>query len=218
MTLVLAATKNRSNVDLVNHSTDWGVTVSEVRGKRSLGMRCLAIAGYMTLFAGSIFAIPILAGLTFFSATEGLLAEIGTVALIVVLAVFFNAQSRKGPKNSLQIDYAAEEVRLGSVNAYGAFVRHRVCPFRQIAAVSIDTSVADAPSLCLTMNSETATIRFTNTNPAQLAEIASRISAASEVAKAAPVRSRIQSSLNGFQASVREVSHRVRSRVTSSFA
>lgn len=218
MSMALAATKTEAKSDLVNHSTDWGIAVSEAKGKRSLAMTSLAIAGYAILFSGSMLAIPIMAGLILFPASEGIIREIGIVGLFVVLAIYFNAQSRKGPKNSLQIDYAAEEVRLGSVNAHGAFVRHRVCPFRQIDEVSIDTRDEDSPALCLTLNGEIATIHFTRTDPVKLADIAAQISAASEAAKAAPVRSRIQSTFNGFEANIREVGHRVRSRVTSRFA
>lgn len=218
MAIALAARKPDRNGSLINHATDWGISVSEIAPQRTRTAICLAVTGYSILFIGSMLAIPIMAGLTFFPAPTGILREIGIVGICVLLALFFNAQSRKGPKNALQIDYAAEEVRLGSVNTAGAFVRHRVCPFRQIDAVTIDGEGSDNPALCLRINGETATIRFAQGDSRALADIASQITAATQAAQAAPIRSRIQSTINGFEASFREVGHRVRSRVTSRFA
>ena len=104
------------------------------------------------------------------------------------------------------------------VLAAGAFVRQRVCPFRSIDSVTVDESEPDAPALNLVMSGETATIRFRETKAQQLSEFAAQINAAAEAAKTAPVRSRIQSRINGFEANIREVGNRVRSRVRSSFA
>jgi hypothetical protein len=130
----------------------------------------------------------------------------------------FNAQSRKGPKNALQIDYDACEVRLGSMTSAGAFVRHKVCPLRSIESVSVDTSTPEAPALTFKMFSETATIRFTKTDAGSLATLAARIQSAADEARAAPMRSRIVSRINGLEAGVREIGTRVRSRINSSFA
>ena len=204
--------------DLINQTTDWGVSVSEAVVQKTLKMRGLALAGYSTFLLASLLVIPILAGIVVFSATNGVLGEVGIIVAVIALAVFLNKLSRKGPKNALQIDYAAGEVRLGSINSAGAFVRQRVCPFRSIDSVTVDESEPDAPALNLVMSGETATIRFRETKAQQLSEFAAQVNAAAEAAKTAPVRSRIQSRINGFEANIREVGNRVRSRVRSSFA
>lgn len=204
--------------DLINQTTDWGVSVSEAVVQKILKMRGLALAGYSTFLLASLLVIPILAGIVVFSATNGVLGEVGIIVAVIALAVFLNKLSRNGPKNALQIDYAAGEVRLGSINSAGAFVRQRVCPFRSIDSVTVDESEPDAPALNLVMSGETATIRFRETKAQQLSEFAAQINAAAEAAKTAPVRSRIQSRINGFEANIREVGNRVRSRVRSSFA
>jgi hypothetical protein len=115
----------------------------------------------------------------------------------------------------LQIDYAAGEVRLGSMNANGAFARHRVCPFSEIDTVSVDLASNGMGTLTLVMNGETATVTLSNAEEDTLNDIVSKINAAKESARAAPVRSRIQSAFLGFEAGFREVGQRVRSRVVS---
>ena len=131
------------------------------------------------------------------------------------MALFFQSQSRKGPRNALQIDYSASEVRLGSQNSDGTFIRHRVCGFRHIQKVSVDSQTPGAPALCLHMKGEDVRITFKDADPRSLDLVAAKVSAASESAKKMPIRSRVQSVLLGIDASYREVGQRVKSRVIS---
>lgn len=218
MASISASVDRGRTSDLINQTSDWGLSVSESVARKTPAMRALAILGYAAFALASLFVIPILVGTTLFTASRAVLADIGIVGGIVALAMVFNAQSRKGPKNALQIDYDASEVRLGSINTAGAFVRHKVCPLRSIDSVSVDTSAPDAPALTFVMFSETATIRFSNTDADSLAALAARIQTAADEARAAPIRSRIVSRINGLEAGAREIGQRVRSRVTSSFA
>ena len=218
MAVISARQPSRKTAELINRTSDWGVSVSEAAGRKTTAGKVLAAAGFFACAAASLLVIPILAGTLLFTASRGVLIDIGIVGAFVATAIFFNALSRRGPKNALQIDYDASEVRLGSMTSAGAFVRHKVCPLRSIESVSVDTSDAEAPALTLRMFGETATIRFANTAEDNLAELAARIQTAADEARAAPIRSRIVSKINGLEAGVREIGQRVRSRVTSSFA
>lgn len=218
MAAISIRSKSRRNTELINHSTEWGCSVSEAIGQKTIAMKALALAGYSVFALASVLVIPILAGITFFTVSSGVYAELGIIAVTVMLAIAIDKMSKRGPKNALQIDYAAGEVRLGSLNSAGAFVRHRVCPLRAIEDVSIDLSDPSRPALSLKMDGETATIRFSGTTPEGLETFAAKIQFASDEAKKAPMRTRIQSRINGFEAGMREVGQRVRSRVTSSFA
>ena len=204
--------------DLVNHTTEWGVAVSEANPEKTLGRKSLALVGYSGLAVASLLAIPILAGLTFFGLSQGILMEVGIVFAIVVVAKFLEIQSRKGPKNALQIDYDASEVRLGSIGPAGAFVRQKVCPLRSIDSARVETGGTAGPALVLEMPGETATLRFASADAGSLADLAARIEAAADAARAAPIGARIASRINGFEAGMREIGTRVRSRVQSRFA
>ena len=201
--------------DLLNHSTDWGVAVSEPSAQKTTLSRTLFVASIAIFFIASMVAIPVMVGLLLFPAASGLGKEALIVLGCIGIAVFFQAQSKKGPRNSLQIDYAASEIRLGSEGADGSFVRHRVCKFRQIDKVSVDSRDPEYPAICLHMNDEVLTVRFKNANPRSLDLLAAKISAAKESARKAPIRSRIQSAFLGIDASYREVGQRVKSRVIS---
>lgn len=218
MAFVSSRQHSRKTSELIHNTSDWGVSVSEAAGRKTPARMALAVAGFITFVVASLLLIPILAGTLLFTASRGVMADIGIVGGFVAIALFFNVMSRKGPKNALQIDYQAREVRLGSINSAGAFVRHKVCPLRSIDSVSVDNADPEAPALTLAMFSETATIRFANTDADTLARLAARIQTAADEARAAPMRTRIVSRINGFEAGVREIGERVRSRVTSSFA
>lgn len=218
MVLVATSTHGPRVADLINQTTEWGLSVSEAAAKRTLKMQGMALAGYLGFVLASLLVIPILAGVLFFTVSNGFFLEIGVILAIAAFAKYLDVQSRKGPKNALQIDYSASQVRLGSINTAGAFVRHKVCPLSAISTVSIDTSDPDAPALVLEMFAETAKIRFTNTSADALAELAASIQTAADEARAAPIHSRIVSRINGLEAGVREISRRVVSRVNSSFA
>ena len=184
----------------------------------TLARKCLLVTGYVAFAAASFWVIPVLVGTALFSASPAVWMDLGIVAACVTLAYGFNKLSRRGPKNALQIDFAAEEVRLGSINTAGAFVRHTVCGFRSIDGVVIDVADTDAPGIRLKMGGKEAALSFAGASADQTADLAGKISNAVQAAKAAPVRSRIRSHMHGFEEGLREVGIRVRSRVRSSFA
>lgn len=212
------AGQGRGTPRVVNHRTDWGVTVSGAAARNSLATAAMWLLSFSLLTAASLFMLPILAWIYFSGLLEGTLPGAAAVACCLLLALFMGRQARNGPRNALQIDYSAGEVRLGTRRADGAFARQRVCGFRQIARVYIDRSVPSAPSLCLELPGEIATIPFFRGDGAELEETAAMISAAVESARRAPVRSRVQSRILGVEASLREVGQRVRSRVHTRFA
>ena len=203
---------------LLSQTTEWGLSVSEATSQMTFARKCLLVIGYVAFVAASIWVIPVLVGTAFFSASPAVWMDVGIVAACVTLAYGFNTLSRRGPKNALQIDFAAEEVRLGSINSAGAFVRHTVCGFRSIDDVIVDTADKDAPGIRLKMGGKDAALSFAGASADQTADLAGKISNAVQAAKAAPMRSRIRSQMHGFEAGIGEVGSRVRSRVRSSFA
>lgn len=201
--------------DLINSETEWGVSVREAKAQTGpLGI-LMKVSAYTGYFLAAMVATPILIGLAFFPTANGLEKEALVVLAIIGLAAFFQAQSKKGPRNALQIDHSASEVRLGSVKPDGTFIRHRVCGFRHIEKVSVDSSDKENPALCLHLKGENVTILFKDADPHSLDLVAAKIAAASESAKKAPLRSRVQSMILGIDASYREVGSRVISRVVS---
>ncbi|MDD9921470.1 MAG: hypothetical protein OXQ92_04185, partial [Boseongicola sp.] len=172
-------------------------------------------AGLLFLAFGSIALIPILVRAFMFSGSSGMAFDLAIVLACCALAVFFNHQSKKGPRNALQIDYAAREVRLGSETANGAFVRHKVCPFGQIESAKVAKLKSGDLELHLDLGSEIARIPFFNADVAELKDIVAKINAAKESDQMAPVRSRVRSTIMGMGASYREVSRRVVSRMHS---
>ena len=218
MSSIVLSHADNGESPLLSQATDWGLSVSEMKSQMTFARRCLLVIGYAALAAASFWIIPVLIGMAFFSASPAVWMDIGIVAACVTLAYGFNTLSRRGPKNALQIDFTAEEVRLGSINTAGAFVRHTVCGFRSIDDVIVDTAHKDAPGIRLKMGGKDAALNFAGASPDQTADLAGKISNAVEAAKAAPVSSRIRSQIHGFEAGIREVSARVRSRVRSSFA
>lgn len=206
--------RNRS-VDLINQETEWGIDVSEAIGKTSPAGKATIVAGYFLLVVGVMIAMPVVAGYLLFPLSSGVWLEVLVVTGIIIGAILLKKIATSGPRNALQIDYEAGEVRLGSTNAQGVFARHRVCRFGQIEDVSIDRSQAGVSALKLVMNGETATIALSNAHGDTLDAVVSKILTAKANARSAPVRSRIQSAVLGFEAGFHEVSQRVRSRVIS---
>ena len=201
--------------DLINHETEWGVSVQEAKAQKSVVARILKAAAVGVYLLSAFVAIPLLIGLVVFPGSEGLTQNALIVLACMGLAAFFQAQSKKGPRNALQIDYSASEVRLGSQNPDGTFIRHRVCGFRHIQKVSVDSLKPGEPALCLHLKGETVRVTFTDADPRSLDLVAAKVSAASESARKMPIRSRVQSVLLGIDASYREVGQRVKSRVIS---
>ena len=206
------------SAELINRTSDWGISVSEAAGQKTAGRKAMAVLGFAALAPGSLCATLIPFATLLFNASRAVLIDIGIVGVFVASAVVLNALSRRGPKNALQIDYDASEVRLGSINPAGAFVRHKVCPLHSIHTARADFSDPTAPALVFETWTETATIGFAEAGEGQLAELAAQIQAAANAARAAPMRTRIVSRINGLEAGVREISRRVVSRVNSGFA
>ena len=120
------------------------------------------------------------------------------------------------PRNAVQIDYSASEIRLGSQKSDGTFIRQRVISFRDIDAVSVEHFEGAAPMLCLGTAGEDITMPFNGVNGGDVEDLAVQIAEARESALKAPVRSRIQSTMHSFGASIREVKSRVRSSIAPS--
>ena len=204
---------NRS-IDLINQETEWGMAVSEAKGKRSAAGKALMVLGYVLGILGIMAAIPIVAGYMLFPIAVGVWREVLIVIVAVAVALIFKKIATSGPRNALQIDYDAAEVRLGSTNVHGVFARHRVCPFTQIEEVDVFYNADESITLKLIMSAETATISLSNAEQETVEGIVAKIDAAREAARLAPVRSRVQSAVLGFEAGFREVGQRVRSRVS----
>lgn len=199
-------------------TTDWGVSVTEAQAQSTLRMKGLATTGWLAVAVGAFLIIPVLVGSFFFSFSTEILLEACIVIAIVAIGRFFQVQARKGPKNALQIDYDASELRLGSVTPQGAFVRHKTCALRSISSVAVNTSQPDRQTLIIEMFGETATMHFSGSDGDALTQLAAKIQEAADIARAAPIRTRIVSRINGLEAGVREISRRVRSRVQTGFA
>ena len=162
--------------------------------------------------------MPIIVGYMLAPQSEGLALEAAIPVLCVAFAMFLRNQAQKGPRNALQLDHKAGEVRLGSINEHGVFARHRVCQFRHIDKVYIDRKNKTSPVLCIDVNGETAKIRFNNTDDFSLTMIAGQIAAERDKAVAMPLKTRIQTKLLGLEAGAREVRTRVKSRMVQTRA
>lgn len=204
----------KRSVDLINHETEWGVAVSEANGQKSLTGKILMVLGYFIVIVAIMAALPVIIGTLLFPETTGVLSEVLIIAAFIVAAIVLKKIATSGPRNALQIDYDAGEVRLGSTNVHGVFARHRVCPFTQIEEVDVMYEADGSTTLKLVMKSETATISLSDAAQVTIDSIVSKIDEARETARLTPVRSRVQSAVLGFEAGFREVGQRVRSRVS----
>ena len=213
--MTFARATNSRTTDVINLDTEWGISVSEATGRKTLGTALLAFAAYGLIFLCSVVLLPVIIGFALFPEAQGLLLEIAVISVVVILGIILHAQSKKGPKNALQLDFEASELRLGSISSAGAFVRHKVCNFTKIEEAYVDESDASAPALCLKLNGETATVRFLNASAESVGSLARKVNEARMAARAAPIRSRVQSAILGFEANAREIGNRVRSRVAS---
>jgi hypothetical protein len=202
----------RASKDLISLETEWGISVSEATPRKGPVDYALYFASIVFLIFASLVMLPPLVALILIPRSEGLAMEAGVVVALIAAGVFLRRLARRGPKNALQIDRASGEVRLGSVDAKGVFVRHRVCPLTAIERIEVDSETRE---LRLVMNGQTANIRLATRNTEMLERVADEIWVAREKARALPIRSRLQSKLFGIEASARELSKRVKSRVHS---
>ncbi|MEM9427587.1 MAG: hypothetical protein AAGA06_12900 [Pseudomonadota bacterium] len=209
----MAERLNGRTIDLLNHQSEWGMTVSEASGRTSTSKRLLKFCAYVLFGAASLLAMPVLAGAIFFQSSEGLLLEFAIVAFCLVLAMAFKLQSDKTQRNSIQIDYKAAELRLGTQKSDGTFIREKVFSFRDIDDVRVRSGGQNSAQLCLSIMGNDVAIDFNGTELSSVEGLGSQIIAARESARAAPMRSRIQSKAHGIEASFREIKSRVQSRI-----
>ena len=209
----MAERPNGRSIDLLNHQTEWGMTVSEASGRKSTGKRLLMLGAYVLFGAAALLAMPVLAGALFFPSSDGILLEFAIVAFCLVLAMAFKVQSDKTQRNSIQIDYRANELRLGTQKSDGTFIREKVFSFRDIDDVRVDAVDQNTARLYLSIIGNDVAIDFNGTDIGSVEGVASQIIAARESARAAPIRSRVQSKIHGIEASFREVKSRVQSRI-----
>lgn len=198
----------QEDFNLIDNVSDWGVTVSEARPRRSARSIAFQLVAYSAVFVGAVLALPMLASFVLDFEVEGLAAEFAVVAAMVAAGGYLKFRTSRLPRNALQIDYSASEIRFGHERADGVFVRQRVAPFRKIEEVFVD----DTPALCIRVGGELVTLNFNDASKTRLAGLAAQISAARESALRAPIRSRIQSRITGIEAGIREVRSRMRSR------
>lgn len=194
---------------LVDRVADWGVTVSEATAKTGIWARFLIVSAYLLVFAGAVLFLPILAGTILGFESQGLAGEIAAVATIATLGLTLKLRAARLPRNALQIDYRATELRLGSERADGVFIRQCVAKFRDIGQVD----ASEDGTLSIAVRGKTVTLQFNETDAESLRRLAAQIGAARESALRAPIRSRIQSRILGFDASIREVKSRLTSRI-----
>ena len=125
----------------------------------------------------------------------------------------FKFHSEKTQRNSIQIDYKAAELRLGTQKSDGTFIREKVFSFRDIEDVRVRSGDQNSAQLCLSIMGNDVAIDFNGTDLSSVEGLGSQIIAARESARAAPMRSRIQSKAHGIEASFREIKSRVQSRI-----
>lgn len=198
-------------MDLVSQAADWGTTITEASARKGPKARVWLATAYVSLALGSLFIVPIAVG-TYLSGSLGSLRGIAVLGFLIAAALAFKWKAQSQIRNALQLDYRAGELRLGHARKDGAFTREQVVSFREIERVYVDGSI-DGPALCIEVNGERMTMRFNQAEATELQALASRISAARESALLAPVGSRIQSRMIGFEASFREAKKRIRTRI-----
>ena len=203
------AHRRTPSADLVDRIADWGVTVSESRKSRNGKAKLLLVLAYSLVFAAAILVLPMLVGSLLAFESDGIMSELTVILAIVLFGVVVKVRAGRLPRNAIQIDYRASEIRLGSERADGVFVRQRVAAFREIEDVR---ATADG-SLAISLPGEDLTHRFNDADPASIERLAAQIAEARESALRAPIRSRIQSKIMGIEAGLREVRSRLTSRV-----
>ena len=62
--------------DLLNHQSEWGLTVSEGAGRRTVGKRAMIFGAYVLFGAAAVLAMPVLAGFLFFPESQGITMEV----------------------------------------------------------------------------------------------------------------------------------------------
>lgn len=209
----MAERQTGSSHDLVNQISEWGLTVSEASPRRGRRDRVMTASGHVLFAIAAILVLPVAAAAVVFTDAGLVFRLLAIMVFCAAAGMAFKLQAGMGPRNAVQIDYRACEVRLGTRTPGGPFIRQRVMPFRQIEAVRIDRIDPDAPELVLEFGGETLSISFNGASEDSVQDLAAKVSAARESARQAPIGTRIQSRVHGLGAGVREVTSRIRSRI-----
>lgn len=202
----------RVSTTLVREATDWGLAVSEKRVRSSWQNTALLLLSVLVLFCGMLFVLPLFVAFLLSAEVVSLGFQIAVFAGIVGLGLFLSIQSRKGPRNALELDQKASQLRIGYKNRYGAFVRQRVIPLKNVQNATVEENAEEHPELCISLDGEDIRIALIDAKEKRLRDIAAQICTAAMAARKAP-RSRIESSIAGIGASYREMTNRVTSRV-----
>lgn len=201
---------------IMNQTTDWGTTLSEEYGRKTVTSRVLLFLALVLCLSVSFLLLPLLAGVfanSFAGQSRGAGKEVMLLGALLVIAFAFKWRSTKRPRNALQIDHEAGELRLGSEKPGGVFVREQVVNFREMTDVYVDTTTSKEPGLCIQVPGELIRLHFYGASENSMNTLAREIKAAHEAAIQAPISTRIQSKIHGFEASVRETTRRIKSKV-----
>jgi len=203
----------RVSTTLLRESTDWGVAVSEKRVRSFWLNAFLLVLSVFVLFCGLVLVLPLLVGLMLSAKITAFGSQSMIVVAFIGLAIVFNIHSRKGPRNALELDGNASELRLGFMNRNGAFVRQRVIPLARVEDAFVQDDAQGQPELNFMVDGEQIQIALADAKAERLSDIAAQTCEAASRARIAPRRSRIRSAIAGVGASYREVGNRVVSRV-----
>lgn len=205
--------QRRVSTALVREPTDWGVVVSEKQVRKFWLNALLFLLSVAALFCGLTLVLPLIVAWIVSAKITGAFVLIVVVVAFIGLAVVLNYQSRKGPRNALEIDHNASELRLGFINRYGAFVRQRVISLSRIENALVEDDDQGRPALNFVVNGERVRVTLADAKSERLSKMAAQINDAAVRARNAPRRSRIRSAIAGISANYREIGNRVVSRV-----
>ncbi len=209
----MAETYRTGKTEILDHHSEWGLTVSERSARKGFGKRIMVIGAYALFGAAAILAMPLIAGALFFPNSDGMLLEFSVVAIILFGAMAIKFKADDTQRNAVQVDYRAAELRLGYEKKDGTFIRNRVFSFREIDSVEVQKDDEGQPQLCLVTDGNYVSISFNGSSETEVRGLAGQIAAARESALRAPIRSRVQSKIHGLEASFNEVKSRVRSTI-----
>lgn len=203
----------RVSTALVRHATDWGVSVSEKRVRKNWLSFMLLVLSVLGLFCGAVLAMPYLVAMAVSAEITGTGPVVAVVLAFVGLALVFNMQSRKGPRNAIELDSEAGELRIGSINRNGTFVRHRVLALARIQNTAVERNPEGDPELNFLIDGESVRVALAGGRTERMKEIASQVNEAASRARSTAGRSRIRSAIASIGASYREIGDPVTSRV-----
>lgn len=203
----------RIETTLVREFADWGVSVSEKRNRLTWRNTLLLLLGTCILLYGLMLVAIFLVGFLMDAEISSPMTQVVILLSIIGLGALLSILSRKGPRTALELDPKAGQLRLGFRNRYGAFVRRRVVPLKQVDAATVVTNKNGQLELNLVINGEEVGVELLDARPESLGNLATQICDAAQHARSPARRSRIESSIAGIGASYREMTNRVTSRI-----